>query len=124
MINYNKYKKILENDLSILTSDLEKLGIQNLNSTEDWIAIPGEASDAEPDLNIASDRSEDWQVRRSTVAFLEKRYNNINRALQKIKDGTYGVCEICGEEIEQDRLQANPAARTNKAHINDEVSLT
>jgi DnaK suppressor protein len=29
-------------------------------------------------------------------------------ALEKIKDGTYGVCEECGKEIEAERLDAMP----------------
>jgi len=39
-------------------------------------------------------------------------------ALEKIKLGTYGICEICGNHIEEERLQANPSARTDKAHMN------
>lgn len=34
----------------------------------------------------------------------------IDRALQKIEDGTYGVCEQCGEMIPEARLQALPYA--------------
>ena len=34
----------------------------------------------------------------------------IDRALQKIEDGTYGVCEQCGQEIPEPRLQALPSA--------------
>ena len=34
----------------------------------------------------------------------------IDRALQKIEDGTYGVCEQCGESIPEARLQALPYA--------------
>ncbi|HWE57359.1 MAG TPA: TraR/DksA C4-type zinc finger protein [Acidimicrobiales bacterium] len=34
----------------------------------------------------------------------------IDRALQKIEDGTYGVCEHCGETIPDARLQALPYA--------------
>lgn len=34
----------------------------------------------------------------------------IDRALQKIQDGTYGVCEQCGEAIPDARLQALPYA--------------
>lgn len=34
----------------------------------------------------------------------------IDRALQKIEDGTYGVCEQCGEMIPEPRLQALPYA--------------
>jgi DnaK suppressor protein len=34
----------------------------------------------------------------------------IDRALQKIEDGTYGICEQCGETIPDARLQALPYA--------------
>ena len=39
-------------------------------------------------------------------------------ALERIEKGTYGICEVGNEEIEEDRLNANPAARTCKAHLN------
>lgn len=35
----------------------------------------------------------------------------IDRALQKIKDGTYGICEVSGQPIPKARLQAIPQAR-------------
>jgi DnaK suppressor protein len=34
----------------------------------------------------------------------------IDAALQKIKDGEYGLCEGCGEEIGIQRLEARPVA--------------
>ncbi len=36
---------------------------------------------------------------------------NIMRALRKIDDGTYGICEQCEEEISAARLKAVPDAR-------------
>ncbi len=36
--------------------------------------------------------------------------NKINKALQKIDEGTYGYCEACGEEIGERRLRARPVA--------------
>ena len=30
----------------------------------------------------------------------------IDRALKKIEDGTYGICELCKEKISQERLNA------------------
>ncbi len=32
----------------------------------------------------------------------------IKEALERIEDGTYGECEICGEDIAIDRLKARP----------------
>ncbi len=34
----------------------------------------------------------------------------IDEALEKIEDGTYGVCEVCGKNIPKKRLEALPEA--------------
>lgn len=34
----------------------------------------------------------------------------IDEAIRKIDDGTYGVCEQCGEDIEEERLKVMPFA--------------
>jgi RNA polymerase-binding protein DksA len=34
----------------------------------------------------------------------------IDEALQRIKDGTYGTCKVCGKEIGAERLEAYPWA--------------
>ena len=64
-----------------------------------------------------------YEKRIGIVAQLETRYNNIKKALQRIEDGTYGVCLISGKKIELDRLNANPAAKTCKDHIDKEVDV-
>jgi DnaK suppressor protein len=38
----------------------------------------------------------------------EKLLKKTDAALQRIKDGSYGICEECGEEIEVKRLIARP----------------
>jgi DnaK suppressor protein len=123
MTDTTKYKETLEIDLAQIVKDLKELGIHNPQVKEDWIATPGGDIGTESDANIAADRAEDWAERRATMAPLETRFNNINRALSKIEAGTFGICEIAGEQIEEDRLDFHPSARTCKAHINDEADL-
>ncbi len=36
----------------------------------------------------------------------------VERALEKIQEGTYGICDISGEEIPKARLEAMPYAST------------
>jgi RNA polymerase-binding transcription factor DksA len=43
---------------------------------------------------------------------LELKLKNINSALEKIGKGGYGICEKCGKEIDEKRLQACPEAKT------------
>ena len=37
-----------------------------------------------------------------------KLINKINAALERIDDGTYGICDMCGEDISIPRLKARP----------------
>lgn len=43
-------------------------------------------------------------------AEMERELVQIERALARIADGTYGICEVGGEEIPIERLEARPAA--------------
>ena len=36
--------------------------------------------------------------------------DEVERALQKMEDGTYGICQSCGNPIAEARLEAMPAA--------------
>ena len=40
----------------------------------------------------------------------------LEAALARVEDATYGVCEVCGTTIPSARLEARPAARTCIAH--------
>lgn len=43
---------------------------------------------------------------------LENQLRDVDRALEKIGKGTYGICEKTGKEISVERLKIYPAART------------
>ena len=47
---------------------------------------------------------------------LETRLRDVNLALEKIKNGNYGKCEKCDKDIEANRLEAYPEARTCTIH--------
>ena len=42
---------------------------------------------------------------------LRESLNDVEAALVKLDNGTFGVCEGCGQPISPDRLEAKPAAR-------------
>ncbi|WP_027964375.1 TraR/DksA C4-type zinc finger protein [Halalkalibacillus halophilus] len=41
----------------------------------------------------------------------KEQLEEVDHALQKMKDGTYGICERTGEPIDPERLKAMPTAR-------------
>lgn len=117
------YKNKLEEEKRLLEEELGALGIQD-PKTGDWGAtLPRVDSSDLSDQNDMADRDEDFTITANTIGELEIRYNNIIKALGKIETGTFGICEISGTTIEEDRLQANPAARTCKTHMNEERTL-
>lgn len=118
------YKQRLEILLEELTRELGAIAIHNPKNPQDWIAVPESMNVPEADIDLVADVVEGWDERQGLVAILEKRYNDVTRALSKIKSETYGVCEISGEPIEETRLNADPAARTNIAHMNEEGVLS
>jgi DnaK suppressor protein len=42
---------------------------------------------------------------------IETTLEQVERALNKLSDGTYGLCEACGARIDRARLEALPYAR-------------
>ncbi|MFN3188261.1 MAG: TraR/DksA family transcriptional regulator [Candidatus Paceibacteria bacterium] len=122
MQTHEQYKKILT-DLKIqLTAELSTIAIFN-EKTGDWEVRMDDAVAIESDSNDLADFGEEADERIATLAELETRYRNIDRALKKLEGGTFGVCEISGEKIEEERLTANPAARTCIAHREEEYDL-
>ena len=71
----------------------------------------------DPESRVPDD--EGAAATRSLIADLEldsrqrrlKLLSDIEFALQRLKDGTYGICESCGGEISEHRLQALPWAQ-------------
>ena len=123
MLNTDDYKQKLEQLLAEIVPELKTIGIHDPENSTNWIATPEGVGVAKADPNVVADQVEDWDERRSTMAALKTRYNNLTRALKKIEAGTYGVCEVSGEPIETERLEANPAARTNLANREKESGL-
>jgi RNA polymerase-binding transcription factor DksA len=115
-------KTTLEAQLEAVTTELNTLAVFH-KETGDWEIRFDNDPRSEADEDLISDNAEAAEEAIATLALLETRYRTINRALTKIANGTYGTCEICGEPIEADRLHANPAARTCKKHLDDEVDL-
>lgn len=114
------FQDLLETEKKALEEQLQGLG-HRLNDEGDWIAVPMEQDGNEADYLDQATHVEAFEDRVGALTQLEKQYSDIIRALNKITNNTYGICEISGDKIEEDRLEANPAARTCKRHMNDRL---
>ena len=123
MNEYTKHKELLEAERSELEQELTKLGIQNPADPSEWSLKKPDLDILPADENEVADKNEELHVNSIILDELSARLKNVLRALNKLESNSYGVCEICGEAIEAERLLANPAARTCKAHVAEGDSL-
>ena len=115
-MNTEPYKAQLEEEKTTLEQQLETVGRRNPENPNDWEALPQETGQ-ESDPNDAADLITHYEDNTAILKDLEIRYNDVLAALARIEEGTYGTCAVCGEAIEEDRLNADPAATTCKAHL-------
>ena len=81
-----------------LTSESEQESLSELSSVDQHQADTGtETFNRERDLSI--------------LESLEAELADVEHALQRLEDGTYGTCEACGRPIDDSRLEALPATR-------------
>lgn len=113
-MNVKIYKTKLEEEKKLLEDELSALG--QVDKTGDWEATPESdmSSQEVQDEGDMAERAEDYEERSVKLNSLEIRLSDINEALEKIEGNNYGICENCKKEIEEDRLEVNPAARTCK----------
>ncbi len=50
----------------------------------------------------------EWEMNLALLRKMEQRAKSVEQILQHMDEGTYGICEICGREINPERLEALP----------------
>jgi RNA polymerase-binding transcription factor DksA len=95
----------LQAERARLESLREKLRIRE-SETEEL----GELSSVDSPAELGTETFE-RELQVTTLTMVEEELHEVDDALRRLADGTYGICEACGRPIEEARLQAKPAAR-------------
>jgi RNA polymerase-binding transcription factor DksA len=111
-----KHKIQLEIENNLLEEELKSLGKLDVE-TGNWEATPENEVNTQEvqDEGDMAERTEDYEERSIKLRTLEARLRDIKHALLLIENGEYGTCEVCHIKIEEERLEANPSARTCEA---------
>ena len=112
------FKKMLEDEAQVIESELGTVGRKNVTKYPDWEVVKPDDDRDRADETVVADDIEQLESNSAVLKQLRSRLDEVKSALSKIEDGNYGICEISGEAIEMDRLEANAAARTCKLHMN------
>ena len=104
---YTLEQKDIEYFRALLTTMLEEAQhkgdstLEDLTDGNEIFADPADRASAE------SDRAFTLRIRDRERRLIRR----IQSALQRIDDGTYGVCEDCGDDIGTPRLKARPVTK-------------
>lgn len=92
-----KFRGLLMKQLEDLVAKLG-MTVDELSTNPEFFPDPTDRASAETDLSF------DLRVRDRERKLILK----IQQALKRIDDGTFGICEVCGEPIDTKRLEARP----------------
>ena len=90
--------------LTQVKNEMESAGENERESTSELSSMDQHQADVGTEL---FDRERDLGI----LEAVEGELTEVERALTRIDEGTYGVCEACGKQIGDDRLEAQPYAR-------------
>ena len=110
------YQSALEAEKKKIEEELGAVAHRNPDAPKDWDVTY-------PDMNVmnaapeeVADQEEEFENRASLAIGLESQLRNINDALERIKDGKFGICAGGGEPIDEARLKVNPSSRNCVQH--------
>jgi DnaK suppressor protein len=107
-IDTDRFREALEKERAQLRSQIEHHDIGNSSLIDET----GELMSSSADNHLADTASETFE--RELDEGLEegavRRLREVQEALSRIDDGTYGTCAVCGREIPPERLEAVPWA--------------
>lgn len=101
---------ILTEEKERLEKELGQFAHKNPNEEGDYNADFPNYGDEEDDnaREVA-----DFTVNKTLEVTLEKKLRDVNAALKRIKDNSYGICKYTGQPIEKKRLLARPTSSSS-----------
>lgn len=103
-VKYAKQRESLENERKRLTEELEQLKTTASSSEERREGSPFGKREEEATETL------ELEKRLALENRIRQELARIEHALQKFEEGTYGLCDICGQPIDPARLEALPQA--------------
>ena len=116
----HELKLALEQEDKELIDELKLIATPDAHRRGEWQAafpqFEEERSGSSSSEEENADEVEEYETRIGTSETLETRLHEVEAALTRMKDGTYGICPTCSKPITPERLHANPAALYDVEH--------
>ena len=105
-VDVELFRLRLQDERGRVVAALDNLHHENPGSMADEVDEPSGGNHMADSASVTVDREMDYSLEENEERVLAA----IDAALARIENGTYGRCERCGKEIEEERLEAIPWA--------------
>lgn len=102
-------KAKLEKEKESLEKELKSFAAEDKNLKHNWDAKYPNRENG--NMEEEADEMQEYDNLVSLEHNLESKLKDVDLALEKINKEEYGICEKCGKEIEEARLEAVPEAK-------------
>ena len=106
-IDTTEFRALLEEERTRIANAIQYLHEENPGNMEDELGEVG-GRGADNHMGDMASVTFDRELDQGLEEGAQQTLSQIERALQKIDEGTYGICERCGQEIPYKRLKARP----------------
>ncbi|MBN2232316.1 MAG: RNA polymerase-binding protein DksA [Deltaproteobacteria bacterium] len=94
------FRQVLEDEKRTIIEKMDQMKRGDIHTQREDMLDDADAASVEVDHNLL------FRIRGREIHLIKK----IDEALEKMDQGTYGICDACGEEINIARLEARPVA--------------
>jgi len=95
MIDYTHFRQLMEEELASVRQQIETL-TESLRVKPDYELGEGDPAVVQ------------WELDHAMLERLQAHEADLQAALQRIGESTYGICEMCGAVINPERLEILP----------------
>lgn len=109
----NYFKQKLDKEKVALEQQLKNISrsVQSGQNDQKPEYVSSDTESGHDFVESSEDELEEYAVRSALSDHLKKQLDDVKLALEKIKNGNYGLCENCNAQIPLERLEIQPWAR-------------
>jgi RNA polymerase-binding transcription factor DksA len=117
-VDPDRARELLSGELAALDERLRAAEENRAEASADMLGQEGALGQHPGDYGTEVNTTMEADLSVNTV---EEQRRRVQDALERLDGGGYGRCQVCGQEIDDERLEARPEVRTCREHADTPV---
>jgi RNA polymerase-binding transcription factor DksA len=119
-VNPDRARELLTSELAYLNARLRAARDDRAEAAPDRYGQEGEVGQHPGDYGTEVSSAMEADL---SIHTLQEQRRRVAEAIERLDEGRYGRCAVCGREIDDERLEARPEALTCREHADSPVVM-